>query len=77
MKSQSKHKEAMKLGQLRLGVLAAIAGIDPRGTDSRVTQAMCIVEAAFDAAIQGRKLIPRRVCVLGLAMAKSVEETIP
>jgi hypothetical protein len=72
MKSQSKHKEALKFSELRNGVLAAVAEMDLKGADSRVTQAMCIIEETFDAAVKGRKLIPHRIFALGTAKAKSI-----
>jgi hypothetical protein len=72
MKSKSKHKEALKFTELRNGVLAAIAEMDLKGADSRVTRAMCIVEESFDAAVKGRKLIPQRIFALGIAKAKSI-----
>jgi hypothetical protein len=72
MKSPSKHNEALKLGQLRTGVLAAIAEMDLKGVDAKVTQAMCIAEAAFEAALKGSKVIPRQAFVLGMARAKSI-----
>lgn len=71
MKSQSKYKKALKLSDLRSGVLGAIAEMDLKGADSRVMQVMCIIEEAFDTAVKGKKLIPRQVFVLGMAKAKS------
>jgi hypothetical protein len=72
MKSQPKQKLSETLGELRAGLLAAIAEMDLKGTDSKVTRAMCIIEEAFNSAANGRKVIPRRVFISGMAKAKLV-----
>jgi hypothetical protein len=72
MKSQSKQKLTGTLGELRAGLLAAIAEMDLKGTDSKVTQAMCIIEEAFSSAAGGQKIIPRQTFLAGVAKAKLV-----
>lgn len=72
MKSQPKQKLSEALIELRAGLLAAIAEMDLKGTDSKVTQAMCIVEEAFSLAVKGQKVIPRQVFISGMAKAKLV-----
>ena len=67
MKSQSKLKA---FSEFRAGLLAAIAEMDLKGTDSKVTQAMCIIEEAFSSAASGRKIIPRQTFLSGMAKAK-------
>jgi hypothetical protein len=73
MKSQPKQKLKTTLGELRTGLLAAIAELDLKGTDSKVTQAMCIIEEAFSSAASGRKVIPRQTFLSGMAKAKAAE----
>ena len=63
---------AEKLAGLRVGLLAAVAEMDLKGTDSRVTQAMCIIEEAFILAAKGQKIIPQQVYVSGMAKANVV-----
>ena len=72
MKTQSKQKLTETLGELRAGLLAAIAEMDLKGTDSKVTQAMCIIEEAFSSAAGGQKIIPRQTFLAGVAKAKLV-----
>jgi len=69
MKSQPKQKTTTTLGELRAGLLAAIAEMDLKGTDSRVTQAMCIIEEAFGSASKGQTIIPRQIFLSGMAKA--------
>jgi hypothetical protein len=68
------HPQKMKatLGELRAGVLMAIAEMDLKGTDARVTQAMCIIEEVFRSATEGQRLIPRQAFLSGMAKAKLV-----
>lgn len=73
MKSQPKQKFTETLGKLRAGLLAAVAEIDLKGTNSKVTQAMCIIEAAFDAAIHQKQIVPREAFLSGMAKARGVE----
>jgi len=73
MKTQSKQKLTGQLGELRAGLLAAIAEMDLKGTDSRVTQAMCIVEEAFRSAASGQKIIPCQTFASGMAKARLAE----
>lgn len=70
MKLQTKQNLAKTLGNLRSGLLAAIAEMDLKGIDPKVTQAMCIIEEAFGSAANGRKIIPRQVFLSGMAQAK-------
>ena len=72
MKTQSKQKSSGKLGELRADLLAAIAEMDLKGTDSKITQAMCIIEEAFISAASGKKIIPRQTFQSGMAKAKLV-----
>lgn len=72
MKTQSKQKPTGKLGELRAGLLAAIAEMDLKGTDSKVTQAMCIIEEAFSSVASGQKIIPHQTFLAGVAKAKLV-----
>jgi hypothetical protein len=72
MKTQSKQKPIGKLGQLRASLLAAIAEMDLKGTDSKVTQAMCIIEEVFDSAASGHKIVPRQTFLSGTAKAKMI-----
>lgn len=73
MKSQPKQNA---LGELRAGLLAAIAEMDLKGTDSKVTQAMCIIESAFSSAASGQKFIPRQTFLSGMAKAKLTETLV-
>ena len=72
MKSQPKQNLVEELGGLRAGLLAAIAEMDLKGTDTKVTQAMCIVEAVFDAAAHRKEIVPREVFLSGIAKARVV-----
>lgn len=74
MKPQPNRKIVPKLNNLRLGVLASIAEMDLKGTDLKVTQAMCIVEEAFNTVANGQKLIPQRVFLSGMAKAQLVAQ---
>lgn len=73
MKLQQKQKLTGTLGKLRATLLAAIAEMDLKGMDSRVTQAMCIIEATFDAAIHQKQIVPREAFLSGMAKAQEVE----
>lgn len=73
MKSQPKQKLSETLGELRAGLLAAIAEMDLKGTDSKVTQAMCIIEEAFRSAASGQKIIPYQTFASGMAKARLAE----
>jgi hypothetical protein len=70
MKSQPKQKISETFGELRAGLLAATAEMDLKGTDSKVTQAMCIIEEAFSSAACGRTIIPRQTFLSGMAKAR-------
>lgn len=72
MKSQPKQKLSETLGEFRAGLIAAIAEMDLKGTDSTVTQAMCIVEEAFSSAAKGQRVIPRQIFIAGMAKAKLI-----
>jgi hypothetical protein len=73
MKSLPKQQMSETLGELRAGLLAAIAEMDLKGTDSKVTQAMCIIEAMFDAALHQKQIVPRELFLSGMARARVVE----
>lgn len=60
------------LGELRADLLAAIAEMDLKGTDARVTQAMCIIEAAFGSAASGHRIAPRQTYLSGMAKAEII-----
>jgi len=62
------------LRELRTCLLAAISELDLKGTDLRVTQAMCIIEEAFNAATLGKKVRPRQIFLSGIANAKSASD---
>ena len=68
MKTQNEVK--IKFRQLRAKLVSAVAELDPRGTDRRVTEAMCVIEAAIDAAVLGKKISARKAARLGLALSK-------
>jgi hypothetical protein len=72
MKSKTKRDEVKTLGALRANLLAAVAELDLKGTDSKVTQAMCIIEQAFNAMASGQRLNAKRIFRLGIAKAKLV-----
>lgn len=67
-------KAKTAIDELRTGLLAAISELDLKGTDSKVTQAMCIIEEAFNAAMHGKKVTPRQIFLSGIAKAKSGAE---
>ena len=73
MKTQPKQKLAVSIGEFRAGLLSAIAEMDLKGTDTKVTQAMCIIEAGFDAAVHQKQIMPRKIFLSGMAMARAVE----
>ena len=73
MKSQPKQKLAVSIGEFRGGLLSAIAEMDLKGTDTKITQAMCIIEAAFDAAAHQKQIVPRKIFLSGMVMARVVE----
>ena len=73
MKSQPKQKFTKTLGELRAALLAAVAEIDLKGTDSKVTRAMCIIEATFDTAFHQKRIVPREAFLSGMAKARIVE----
>lgn len=73
MKSQPKQKLAISIGELRAGLLSAIAEMDLKGTDTKVTQAICIIEAGFAAAVHQKQIVPRKIFSSGMAMARAVE----
>ncbi|MEI9962409.1 MAG: hypothetical protein WDM76_15120 [Limisphaerales bacterium] len=73
MKSKPKQKLTDTLNELRSNLLAAIAEMDLTGTDSKVTQAMFIIEEAFNFTAKGQQVIPRRTFRLGSAKAKASE----
>ena len=62
------------LGEFRTGLLAAVAEMDLKGTDSKVTQAMCIIEEAFSMVAKGQRIIPRQTFISGMAKAKLVAQ---
>ena len=70
MKTQVKQKLTGTLGELRANLLAAIAEMDLKGTDAKVTQAMCIIEEAFSSTASGQKIIPRQIFLSGMEKAK-------
>ncbi len=72
MKTQAKQNHVKILGALRTNLLAAVAELDLKGTDSKVTQAMCIIEEAFNSATSEQHLNVKRIFRLGIAKAKSV-----
>jgi hypothetical protein len=56
--------------ELRATLLSAVAELDPRGTDLRTTEAMCVIEATIDAAVLGKKISSREAVRLGLALSQ-------
>jgi hypothetical protein len=68
MKSQIKQEQT--LGVLRGNLLAAVAELDLKGTDSRVTQAMFIIEEAFNSLACGQKLDASQIYRSGVTRAK-------
>lgn len=59
--------------ELRASLLAAIAEMDLKGTNSRVTQAMCIIEEVFDSTARGHQVDPRQAFLSGTARAGLVD----
>ena len=72
MKTKTKRNGVVTLGELRANLLAAVAELDLKGTDSKVTQAMCIIEAAFNLAANKQKLNPKIIFRSGVAKTKLV-----
>jgi hypothetical protein len=70
MKTQKEQKN--KFLELRAKLLSAVAELDLRGTDRRITDAMCVIEATFDAAVSGKRICARKAAKLGLALSKRV-----
>jgi hypothetical protein len=68
MKTQKEFKK--KFLELRAKLLSAVAELDLRGTDGRITEAMCVIEATIDAAVAGKKISARNAAKLGLALSK-------
>jgi hypothetical protein len=62
-----------KLQEVRSTVLAAVAELDLRGTDQRFTEAMCVVEEAFDAAVAGKSIRPNEIARRGMAKSDTTE----
>jgi hypothetical protein len=61
-----------KFLQLRAILLAAVAELDLRGTDARITEAMCVIEAAIDAVVSGKRISARKAAKRGLTLSKAV-----
>jgi hypothetical protein len=68
MKMQKKSEKS--LWDIRAKLLSAVAELDPRGTDRRTTEAMCVIEATIDAAVLGKQVSPRKAVKIGLAMCR-------
>ena len=57
------------LRSVRSTLLSAISELDLRGTDAQITRAMCVIEAAFDAAIAGEQIPSVEILNRGLSLA--------
>ena len=68
MKTQNEIKK--KFVELRAKLLSAVAELDLRGTDRRVTEAMCVIEATIDSAVSGKKISARKAAKLALALSR-------
>jgi hypothetical protein len=68
MKTQNEIKK--KFIELRAKLLSALAELDLRGTDRRITEAMCVIEATIDSALSGKKISARKAAKLGLALSR-------
>ena len=68
MKTQKELKK--KFLELRAKLLSAVAELDLRGTDQRISEAMCVIEATIDAAVLGKKVSAQKAAKLGLALSK-------
>jgi hypothetical protein len=68
MKTQNETKN--KFLELRTTLLSAVAELDLRGTDRRITEAMCVIETTIDAAVLGKKVFAQKAAKLGLALSK-------
>jgi hypothetical protein len=68
MKTQNEIKK--KFVELRAKLLSAVAELDPRGTNRRITEAMCVIEAVIDAAVLGKNVSAQKAVKLGLALSK-------
>ncbi len=55
-------REITALNQARVLISDAIAQIDLRGTDTRVTAAMMVVDDVISAMIQGKYPTPEGIC---------------
>ena len=69
MKTNNASKLTEPLGELRAGLLAAIAEMDKRGTDAKVTQAMCIIEESFNFVARGQRIVPSKAFHAGMTRA--------
>jgi hypothetical protein len=69
MKTQEEPKK--KFLELRAKLLSAVAELDLRGTDDRITEAMCVIGVTMDAAASGKQISARKAAKLGLALAKA------
>jgi hypothetical protein len=68
MREQSEIKR--KFLELRTKLLSAVAELDPRGTDQRTTEAMCVIETTIDAMVLDKQISARKAAKLGLALSR-------
>jgi hypothetical protein len=72
MKTQIKRNQTKRLGTLRANLLAAVSELDLKGTNPTITQAMCIIEEAFNLAARDKFPDAKKIFLLGNAKAKFV-----
>jgi hypothetical protein len=72
MKSKTKQNQVKILDALRADLLTAVAELDLKGTNSKVTQAMCIIEEAFNSFARGRQPSAKQIFLSGMSKAKLV-----
>jgi len=61
----------MKFLELRALLLAAVAELDLRGADERITDAMCVIEVTIDSVVSGKRISARKAAKLGLTLSKA------
>jgi len=72
MKSRANQNFVRTFSELHANLLAAVAELDLKGTNTKVTQAMCIVDEAFAATAKGIKFTPKDIFKSGIARAELV-----
>lgn len=72
MKSQANQNFVRTFSELQANLLAAVAELDLKGTNTKVTQAMCIIDEAFAATAKGIKFSPKYIFRSGITRAETV-----